>query len=127
MKNSNALSLVLCIGILVVIGCNCPNMDKIQKELEKSSASPSPSSSSTPAKTGSDDVELTMEKFNKIKNGMSYEDCVEIMGGEGNQIVSAGEGKYKVESYKWEGPNFQYVMLSFMGGKLNSKAQNGLK
>jgi hypothetical protein len=126
MKNSNALSLVLCIGILIVIGCACPK--EIQNEIDKAGkTTPSPTTGTTPSKTGSDDAELTMEKFNQIKNGMTYDECVEIMGSEGNQIVSAGEGKYKVESYKWEGDNFQYVMLSFMGGKLNSKAQNGLK
>lgn len=130
MKNSNALSLVICIGILIVIGCSCPQMAEIQKELDKSKASPSPTvAGSTPAKTDSDsdDAELTMAKYNQLKNGMTYEECVEIIGSEGNQTVSSGEGKYKFESYKWDGPNFQFIMLSFMGGKLNSKAQNGLK
>ncbi|HEV7646245.1 MAG TPA: hypothetical protein VGO50_20085 [Pyrinomonadaceae bacterium] len=128
MKNSNALSLVLCIGILIVIGCSCPQMAEIQKEIDKAGkTTPSPTTSSTPAKTSSDDSELTLEKFNQIKNGMTYDECVEIIGSEGNQTVSSGEGKYKFESYKWDGPNYQFIMLSFMGGKLNSKAQNGLK
>jgi hypothetical protein len=131
MKNSNTLTLVICIGILIVVGCSCPKMAEIQKELDKAKTSPTPvtgsSPSSSPAKTSSGDAELSLDKFNQLKNGMSYEDTVEIMGGEGSQILSSGEGKYKIETYKWEGPNFQYVMLTFMGGKMNSKAQNGLK
>jgi hypothetical protein len=131
MKNSNALSAVICIGILIVLGCSCPKMAEIQKEMDKAQTSPTPvtgsSPSDTPSKTSSGDSSLTMTKFNQIKDGMSYEETVAIMGSEGNQMLSSGKGQYKVETYKWEGPNFQYVMLTFMGGKMNSKAQNGLK
>ncbi len=129
MKNSNTLSLVLCIGILIVIGCSCPQMAEIQKEIDKAGkTTPSPTTSSTPAKaSSSDDSELTMEKFNQIKNGMTYEECVEIIGSEGNETFSGGEGKYKVNSYKWDGDNFQFIMLTFTGNKLTSKVQNGLK
>ncbi len=127
MKNSNTLSLVICIGILIVVGCSCPSMAELQKELDKGKKTPTPTTGSSPAKTGSDDVELTLDKFNRIKNGMTYEETVEIMGSEGAQTVSSGEGKYRMEVYKWDGDNFQYVMLTFMGGKLISKAQNGLK
>ena len=127
MKNSNALSLVLCIGILIVIGCTCPK--EIQNEIDKAGkTTPSPTTGSSPSRTTtSDDSDLTMEKFNQIKNGMTYEECVEIIGTEGNETFSGGEGKYKVSSYKWDGDNFQFIMLTFTGNKLTSKVQNGLK
>ncbi len=130
MKNSNALSLVLCIGILIVIGCACPK--EIQNEIDKAGkTTPSPttgsSPGSTPAKTSSGDPDLTIEKFSQIKNGMTYEECVEIIGSDGNETFSGGEGKYKVSSYKWDGDNFQFIMLTFTGNKLTSKVQNGLK
>lgn len=90
------------------------------------STSSSPAANSSPAssdkKTG-----LTLDKFNQIKNGMSYKEVVDIIGTEGAQIASSGEGKYKVESYKWDGENFQYILITFMGEKMYSKNQNGLK
>jgi hypothetical protein len=68
-----------------------------------------------------------MEQFNKLKNGMTLKEVTEIMGGEGVQQSSSGEGKYKVETYKWEGEQFQFVSVVFMGGKVYSKVQANLK
>jgi hypothetical protein len=123
MKNLQGLAFALL--VLAVVACSCPNL----KDLEKRSSrtSDSPSAASTPSKSSSTGDVLTMEKFNRLKNGMKYEECVDIMGSEGSQTMSSGEGRYKVETYKWDRENFQFVMLTFMGGKLNSKVQNGLK
>jgi hypothetical protein len=86
----------------------------------------SPSSSSSPASSDKK-ANLTLDKFNQIKNGMTYKEVVDIMGSEGTQTLSSGEGKYKVESYKWEGDNYQFLTITFIGEKVNSKFQNGLK
>jgi hypothetical protein len=131
MKNSNALSMVLVIGIMVVIGCSCPQLDELKKGSTDSS---NRTTSGTPASSGdgstsdgSKNTALTMEKYNQIKNGMSYKQVVEIIGSEGTETMSSGEGKYKVTSYKWEGDNYQFINAVFMGDKLNSKVQSNLK
>ena len=117
--------------LLVVLGCNCQRFQDLADTsrtptTSSPSTSSSPSSSSSPAssdkKTG-----LTLDKFNQLKNGMSYKEVVDIVGSEGSQVSSSGEGKYKVETYKWDGENFQYLIITFMGEKLYSKTQNGLK
>ena len=68
-----------------------------------------------------------MDKYNQIKNGMSYDEVKNIIGSEGTQTMSSGEGKYKVESYKWDGDDYQFISIVFMGGKVNSKVQANLK
>ena len=35
--------------------------------------------------------------------------------------MTSGEGKYKVESYKWEGDNYQYLSVIMMGEKVSSE------
>jgi hypothetical protein len=136
MKNSNALSLVLITGIFLVVGCACPNLYDMVRD-----GSPSDNSNTSVGNTAVSDTNgsngsnsksnskpgLSMEKYNRIKNGMSYKQVVEILGGEGTETMSSGEGKYKVTSYKWEGEDFQFITVVFMGDKLNSKVQANLK
>lgn len=117
--------------LLVVLGCNCQRFQDLADQ-SKTPTSSSPTTSSSPAAStspaGSDQKGgLTLEKFNRLKNGMTYKEVVDIVGSEGTQVASSGEGKYKVETYKWDGENFQYLIITFMGEKLYSKNQNGLK
>ena len=117
--------------VLVVLGCNCQKLQELANE-GKSRPSTSPTTASSPSTTtspGSTDKKtgLTLDKFNQVKNGMTYKEVVDIMGSEGTQTLSSGDGKYKVESYKWEGENFQFITITLMGDKVNSKYQNGLK
>ena len=117
--------------LLVVLGCNCQRFQELSGPNKTPTGSTpsisiSPSTTSSPASTDKKSG-LTLDKFNQIKNGMTYKEVIDIMGSEGAQIASSGEGKYKVESYKWDGENFQYVLVTFMGEKMYSKNQNGLK
>lgn len=130
MKNSNALSLVLIIGIFVAVGCSCPKLDELKSGSSNSSGTPSStpvSNSNTGSTTSGSKSALTLDKYNQIKNGMTYKQVVEIMGSEGTETMSSGEGKYKVTGYKWEGENFQFINVYFLGDKLTSKVQNNVK
>lgn len=134
MKNSNALSLVLIIGIFVVIGCACPRLNELVDDRPSGNGS---NTTSTPASNTSgrnsssnsstSSSGLTMEKYNQIKNGMTYKQVVEIIGSEGTETMSSGEGKYKVTSYKWDGEQYQFITCVFMGDKMTSKVQANLK
>ena len=123
MKNS--LNLVLVILFLVVLGCSCPKMDELTKKSTPTTSSPSSSDNSDT--TSNSSTELTMEKYNKIKNNMSYKEVVDIVGSEGSETFSSTIGKYKTVSYKWEGPNFQFIYATFQNDKLTSKTQANLK
>jgi hypothetical protein len=120
--------------LLVVLGCNCQN--KLQELAEQgrtpTSSSPSvpntsttPTNGSSPAKTSSGG--LSLNKYNQIKKGMTYQEVVSILGSEGTQVTSSGEGEYKVETYKWEDEEFQFLSVVFMGDKVYSKVESGLK
>lgn len=81
--------------------------------------------------TESSDVTVTLDEFNKIQNGMSYEEVVAIIGGEGNMISESGEkgsDLYTVMyEYKGEGDIGANANFMFQGNKLQNKAQMGLK
>ena len=130
MKNLYNIGFVVL--LLAVLGCNCQKLQELANEGKTSptatpSTTSSPSSTSSPASTDSKKTGLTMDKYNQIKNGMSYDEVKTIIGSEGTQTMSSGEGKYKVESYKWDGDDYQFISVVFMGGKVNSKVQANLK
>lgn len=117
--------------LLVVLGCNCQRFQDLSQQ-SKTPTSSSPSTSSSPAATSSPATtdkkgELTLEKFNRIEKDMSYKQVVDIFGSEGKQVATMGEGKTKFVSYKWDGENFSYVLISFVGDKMFQKDQDGLK
>lgn len=86
--------------------------------------------------TGSGDITVTLEEYNSIKTGMTYEQVQEIVGGAG--VVSSEshtdgiEGvmediDIKIISYNGEGSLGANCLFTFTNNKLDSKAQHGLR
>ncbi|MGM0806476.1 MAG: DUF3862 domain-containing protein [Bacillota bacterium] len=74
---------------------------------------------------GGSDIEVTLDQFNKLENGMTFEQVTDILGGEGELNSAAGDTK--MYSYKGKGDFGANVILSFQGNKLMNKTQMGLK
>ena len=73
---------------------------------------------------------ITLEEFNSIKTGMTYEEVCEIIGSEGELMseVNLGEEEYHTKMYMWYGSNITgaNANFTFQNNKLMSKAQMGL-
>lgn len=79
---------------------------------------------------GGSDVEITLDQFNKISNGMSLDEVIEIVGGEGEIISETGEKGTDLYTvmYSYTGDKaFSSVTLMFQGDKLQNKSQAGLE
>ncbi|UED72101.1 DUF3862 domain-containing protein [Brevibacillus sp. HD3.3A] len=90
---------------------------------------PSPQPTETPAPENKPTI--SKAEFDKLKNGMTYEQVVEIVGGPGemmSEVGSAGD-QFHTVMYTWEGEGSigANANAMFQGGKLNSKAQLGLQ
>jgi Beta-lactamase inhibitor (BLIP) len=76
-------------------------------------------------------VTITKEEFDKIQNGMTYEEVVKIVGGEGHKISETGKpgaaDHTVMYDYQGEGEIGANASLMFQGGKLINKSQFGLK
>lgn len=74
---------------------------------------------------------LTKEKFERIQNGMTYEQVQEIIGTDGELMSEGGEKgtEFYTVMYMWKSVGSPGANANFMfqGGKLNNKAQFGLK
>ena len=86
----------------------------------------------TPADIIASEGTISLEEFNKIEIGMTYEQVCNIIGGEGtlNSALDLEIGdEYKTELYSWTGDGAigANANITFQGGKVMSKAQFGLK
>lgn len=78
------------------------------------------------------EASISLEEFNNIETGMTYEQVCDIVGGEGtlSSSVDVGIGEeYKTKIYQWTGSGSigANANVTFQGGKVISKAQVGLK
>lgn len=131
MKNSLNLGFIAL--LLIVLGCSCPKLANLNFE-EKSTPEPvsTPQASNIEPKTNttnsaSTSAALTIDKYNQLKNGMSYKEVSDILGGEGEEVSSTEIGSYKIVTYKWQGENYSFVIVTLRNDKVFSKSQSGLK
>jgi hypothetical protein len=69
-----------------------------------------------------------MAGYQRLKNGMSYEQAVRAIGCEGSEMSRAGSGTYESVTYAWYGSDgISNVTGVFMNNKLEGKAQFGMQ
>jgi hypothetical protein len=75
------------------------------------------------------DCEVSLAQYKRLQNGMNYSAVVSLLGCEGEEFASTGEGKFQTDGYAWDGKGSlgANVMVMFQGGKLMMRAQFGLK
>ena len=77
------------------------------------------------------DARITLAEYNQIIVGMTYSQCVEIIGGEGTlntEIGSAGSYTGSIKNYSWKGTvEYSSASISFDNFVVYSKFQVGLE
>ena len=87
--------------------------------------------SQTQSEAAEEKAEVNLKNFEKIENGMTYEQVVEIFGKEGKVVsefdLGLGE-EYVLVTYSWsDKTNIANCTIVFEGGKVSSKGQIGLR
>ena len=75
---------------------------------------------------------ITMDEFDAIKTGMTYQEVFDIIGGRGETISESDIGlgdEYYTVMYEWQGEGVPgaNANVMFQGGKVVNKAQFGLE
>lgn len=68
---------------------------------------------------------ISKAEFEKIDEGMTYEEVVDIIGSKGELISSSGGAK--MYSWKGNGTLGANANVTFLDGKVEGKAQTGLR
>lgn len=75
-----------------------------------------------------DNVEITMEQYNAVATGMTYEEVVGVLGGEGALLSDTEVSGMTAQIYMWEGTSLgSNANITFSDGKVIAKAQTGLE
>ncbi len=85
----------------------------------------------TPTTTEPETEYITIDKYNQIENGMTYEQVVKIIGCEGKLTASADIGGGTSQTYSWSsrdlgGGTTYGATVVFIDGKVTGKYQIGL-
>jgi len=110
------------IVLALVSACSC-----VGRQPAQDAAPPADGAApSTPAASRPNTARMTLAQFNELREGMSYKEAVEIIGGEGRKYENSDESG-KTE-YRWEGVGRPgaYAELTFQNDKLTDKNHFGL-
>ena len=70
-------------------------------------------------------TKITIDKFNQIQTGMTYEEVVAIIGEEGTVSSESSFGDSSMKIYSWSN-GIANATISFTNGKVSAKSQFGL-
>lgn len=130
--------------LLVVLGCNCQRFQDLGKtsptatptvantSTTPTSASPTASpdsspTSSSPSSSPRSSGGLTMAKYDQLKDDMSYQEVVNILGMDGEEKSSTKVGSTTIKSYQFKGKGYEYIFCNFTNDKMTFKSQANLK
>jgi hypothetical protein len=115
--------------LFIAVVANMSDKEKAAIGGEESAGSVKPASA--PAAAEKNKPTITKAEFDAIENGMTYEKVTEIIGGTGEVMSEAGEKGTQfytiLYTFKGEGSLGANANFTFQGGKLQAKAQFGLK
>lgn len=72
-------------------------------------------------------AKATMDKYNQVETGMTYDEVVAIMGGDGELSSDTEIAGVSSKLYMWDGEDIaSNCSITFSDGKVSSKSQFGL-
>ena len=119
MKKTLSILTVLLLSSLAFIGCSGAD-----------SKTTTDNNSQNQIETKSTEGLISLDQYNQINEGMTYEEVKAIIGSDGTagtEIGKPGDAVHSI-SYNWTGSEIaSFATLTFTNGELQLKFQTGLK
>ena len=75
-----------------------------------------------------DTGEITLAQYNKLKEGMTYDEVYEVLGCDGDLVTETNMNGSNIKMYTWNGTvEGSYCNIGFTDGKVSSLSQSGLE
>lgn len=132
MKKKLIITLIACSLAFSMTACSAPDEASQTKAPSQSAESSSDESKEesqqdTTAPESENASGINEEKFNQIKNGMTYDEVKEIIGVDGTNISESELGGIKTVMYQWTVENgIGNVTITFQDDKVINKTQIGV-
>lgn len=118
--SKNIFKLVLLVAIAVLPACS-----QTPEENPASDVSTTNEAAVTEAVVP-EEKRFTIEIYDKITLGITYEEAVELIGSEGEVFTESGEGEFATTVYQWKNSDSSNLQLMFQTGVLITKNQTDL-
>lgn len=69
----------------------------------------------------------TAEKFNQVRDGMTYDQVKAVMGVDGRHVAHAGAAGETADEVSWQNQDGSNMVVTFGNGRVSGKAQFGLR
>lgn len=69
---------------------------------------------------------VTMAEYERVKVGMTYDQVVQIVGFQGENLSEVTYGNQSASSYAWSNDDGSNMIISFTNGRVSGKGQFGL-
>lgn len=94
-------------------------------------AAPTTTAAATTTAAPANTSKISLDEFNQLQSGMTYEQAVAVIGGEGKMLSESTFGDTTTRMYQWDGSNDSGFGANanavFQNDALVTKAQFGLK
>ena len=117
--------LIVVIIVIAIIGGSQTSTNNTQTSAPSEATS---NTQSTTEDSSTKDVKVTLEQYNQIKDGMTYDEVVEIFGGKESTSSESEVAGIKSEIKTWNGNGtFSVATIGFTNGEVYSKSKTGLE
>lgn len=120
--------LIIVIVIIAIIGGSQGGTTNTATEPANSTETATTEENTQTATETAEDVKVTLEQYNQIENGMTYDEVVSIFGGKETSSSESEVAGIKSQVMTWNGNGtFSVVSIGFTNGEVSSKSQTGLE
>ena len=120
--------LIIIIVIAGIGGAGANNQNENTTTSSQEVSNSSNESVANDTSTEQENIRVTLEQYNQVQDGMTYDEVVSIFGGKESSSSESEIAGIKSEVKTWNGNGtFSVVSIGFTDGKVSSKSQTGLE
>ena len=119
---------IIVVIIIAIGGAGANNQNENTTTSSQEVSNSSNESVANDTSTEQENIRVTLQQYNQVQDGMTYDEVVSIFGGKENSSSESEIAGIKSEVKTWNGNGtFSVVSIGFTDGKVSSKSQTGLE
>ena len=119
---------VIIILVIAAIGGAGANTSNVNTATSSNASTNAINTATSDIQTEQENVKVTLQQYEQIQDGMTYDEVVSIFGGKETSSSESEVAGIKSEIMTWNGNGtLAIVTIGFTNGEVSSKSQTGLE